>query len=243
MEPLTIKYCLVASDMNSTYYEFYPLVQEYWRKIGIETILILISDVIPEYLAPYKDSIILFSPIIGINTAFQAQCIRNLYPALLQTDKGVIISDMDLIPLNRAYYFDNIKNITDDKFVVYRNCLRGQYPMCFCLATPKIWRDIFKVNSVSDICEMLKAWYTKDYRISDSSSIGWATDQLKLFELVNRWNHNSSLILLNDWQTKHKRYDRGNMEEAKSIFGREYTDFHLPRPYSLYKEKIASLLK
>ena len=49
----------------------------------LSDLLILINDKIPDYLLKYKNDIILFKPIENMNTAFQAQCIRLLYPCLL----------------------------------------------------------------------------------------------------------------------------------------------------------------
>ena len=101
---MIITKCLVASDLNPTYYTFFPLVKQYWKNmVNISAIMILVADEIPDNLRNFKDNIILFKPIENVNTAFQAQCIRILYPCLLENEY-IIISDMDLIPLNSKYY-------------------------------------------------------------------------------------------------------------------------------------------
>ena len=105
---MKITKCLVACDLNPTYLEFYPLVRKYWKNIvGIDTILILIADEIPYDLKEFSDEIILFKPVENIHTAFQAQCIRILYPSIIGSNENIIISDMDLIPLNKKYYIEN----------------------------------------------------------------------------------------------------------------------------------------
>ena len=80
---MKITKCLVACDLNEIYLEFYPIVRKYWKNVvGIDTVLILIADEIPYNLNEFRDEIILFKPVDDIHTAFQAQCIRILYPCL-----------------------------------------------------------------------------------------------------------------------------------------------------------------
>jgi hypothetical protein len=255
---MKIDLCLVASDLNTDYLDFFPLVLKKWNDIvGIDVKLILISEHVPEYLNNYKDNIILFKPVVNIPSAFQAQCIRILYPCLF-IDKNIIISDMDLIPLNKTYYVDNITKYNNESFIIYRNVLESinQYPICFCLANSQIWKEIFNINTQEDIINTLKQWYSQlpenDYKISNVYSLGWSMDQLQLFYSVNKWNKN--IIKLNDNDTGFKRLDRilndddidikirhqkdinyitNNKEQIKEkINNGVYSDFHLPRPYS-----------
>lgn len=243
---MKITKCLVACDLNPTYLEFYPLVRKYWKNIvGIDTILILIANEIPYDLKEFSNEIILFKPVENIHTAFQAQCIRILYPSIIGSNENIIISDMDLIPLNKKYYIENVKEFDDDKFIVYRDVISEykQYPICFCLANTKIWRDIFNVKSENDVSDKLKLWYNiyDNYQISSAYSMSWACDQLQLFEFVNRWNtKTNNLIKLKDEQTNFKRLDRMNLDEIQNnlekykmlIKDEIFSDFHLPRPYS-----------
>ena len=250
---MKIDLSLVASDLNTDYLDFFPLVLKTWKNIvGIDIKLILISMQIPENLIDYKYNIILFKPIENIPTAFQAQCIRILYPCIL--NNNIIISDMDLIPLNKTYYVDNIKNLSDDSFVIYRNVLEdiNQYPICFCAANSSIWKKIFNINTEEDIREIMKHWYSQipenDYKISNPYSLGWALDQLQLFYSVNKWNKN--IIKLNDKETVFNRLDRCDIEYIKSnkeliknnINKGIYSDFHLPKPYNKYKEIVDYLI-
>ena len=247
--------CLVACDLNPTYIDFYPLVKKFWfEKTNIQTKLILISDFIPDQLISFKDDIILFHPIENIPTPFQAQCIRILYPSLLnQYENGIILSDMDLIPMNNDFYIKNIENVNDnDTFVVYRNVIEEhkQYPICFCNATSKIWKEIFQINNTQDIIHTLSNWYfnlpVNDYKLSDPFSIGWAMDQLKLFEYVNKWN--GKKLLLNDYNNGFNRLDRNDISKTniqkikENIKNNIYSDFHLLRPYSIYKNILDFLL-
>jgi hypothetical protein len=213
--------CLVACDLNGNYTDFVPLVFKLWKNIvKVKVKLVLISEYIPSVLDPFKDDIILFRPIENIPTAFQAQCIRVLYPSLLESKNGIIISDMDLIPLNSDYYNKNIESYSNESFIVYRNVIDEyfQYPICFCAATPNTWKEIFKVESEDDIRHILKYWYslTTDYSISSANSVGWALDQIMLFKYLSTESAKDKVILLKDEDTGFKRLDRSELKEIKA---------------------------
>lgn len=244
--------CLLSCDLNPDYYQFFPLVRKLWKDVvGIDCILILIANEIPYSLLSEKDHIIMFPPLPVIPTGFQAQCIRVLYPCLLDK-QGIIISDMDIIPLE-SEYFHQVKRYPDDSFVIYRDVISeyNQYPICYCAASSQTWRDIFKVTVMNDLTTLLSSWYERDdYRISSPYSLMWAQDQLKLFEFVNKYNGKRNIIHLFDEDTNFSRLDRINLEYIsnhiddvkKQIVNQKYTDFHLPRPFDRYKELLYKLL-
>ena len=246
--------CLLSCDLNSTYYEFYPLIRKFWKlKVGIDCILILVANEVPYSLLEHSDSIILFPPLKNIPTAFQAQCIRLLYPCLLTQYKGIIISDMDIIPLNGDFFNNTIKDLNQkNTFCIYRDVIsqHNQYPMCYCAASSDTWQNMFRVYIMNDIVTRLEEWYSKnDYSISSASSEMWAQDQLQLYKYVSL-----SLFIdikrFTDDMTKFTRLDRGDInfisnnksEIKKAIDSGKYCDFHLPRPYEEYKDLLDDLL-
>lgn len=224
--------CLVACDMNKKYLNLFPYIYKAWKKIvKINIKLVLIGDKIPPKLMKYKDNIFLFKPIKRMKTSFQAQCIRLLYPALIKTNGAVIISDMDMIPINRGYYHRRVKNVKENKFVLYRNKPKWQvhskqYLICYNAAHPKIWREIFKINNEKQIRAKLKKWY-KLYRGE------WTSDQKILFKILNHWNKRTKRLV--KYSVKgYKRLNRGrqigrgiNNKLKRKIMKREITDFHM----------------
>jgi len=251
-KPTYLERCVVACDLNPLYLDFFPLVKMAWKNIvGIETTLILIANEIPDSLIQFKQDIILFPPIENIPTAFQAQCIRLLYPSLLSVKGSIIISDMDLIPLSKKYYTSNIGS--DSSFVVYRSdCIPNEYPMCFCAAVPEVWKLVFNISNINEIKQKLIDWYAPvtDYKISGPYSKGWALDQSKLFIHLQEFKKLYNLVLLRDIDTGFNRLDRQdidiiakNAENIKySITQGHCTDFHLPRPLKDYQTIINNLL-
>lgn len=246
--------CLLSCDLNSTYYDFFPLIKTFWKKkVGIDCILILVAKELPYSLQAEKDSIIMFPPIPNIPTAFQAQCIRLLYPCLLNFN-GIIISDMDIIPLNNDFFSKTIEALNhENTFCIYRNVIseHKQYPMCYCAASSDVWRKIFKINIMNDLIKTLTSWYSKDdYAISSPTSEMWAQDQLQLFHYVKEAQQTVDIVKYTDDQTHFTRLDRSqvdyitdNVMKIKSqIDDGKYSDFHLPRPFTAYKDLLELLL-
>ena len=185
---------VTASDLNKEYVDFIPTFIKSWNKIlpSAQVKIVLIGETIPENLIEYSNNIQLFKPIQGMKTAFQAQCIRLLYPRFIDGGDGVLISDMDMIPLNQKYYTEPIKNIDDNTFVSYRAFFNNgsengnitkenpiDIPICYNVATPNIWKEIF---GSEDNETMLKRWYSDKNYNGIHGGKGWGTDQKMLLD-------------------------------------------------------------
>jgi len=240
-----IDFCLLASDLNDNYYGLYPYVKKAWKKIGIETKLILISDYIPDNLKQYECDITLFKPIENIHTAFQAQTIRLLYPCLFD-NKNIIISDMDIIPLSKLYFTEKIKNYSNDRFIVYRDAYiqNNMYAACYNLANSTIWKRIFSVNNENDVIQQIKSWYDPVYD-GKKNCQGWFTDQKMLFKYLNT-KGKAFLTILKDKELNFSRLDKRNrkyiVENLSLVYNdiknKCYTDF----PYHKYIDIINSVI-
>jgi len=256
---MLIDTCLVSCNLNDFYLDFFPVVNKCWNDIcNIRCILILIANEVPKKLIPFKDDIILFPPIQGIHDALVAQLIREIYPCILSNAKGIIMSDIDLIPLNKSFYLDNVKNINDDTFVVYRDVLLndGQIAMCFNGATSTIWKDVwqhfgFTINNEEDIRILIKHLCSSLYFDGRPGYHGWFTDQLILYRLVMNYKMKTDkVIILKDTENGWNRLDRADTEYIKNnkedilteVNNNKYSDYHLPRPWNQYKDFIMYFL-
>jgi hypothetical protein len=181
----------------------------------------------------------LFKPVSGIHTAFQAQCIRLLYPRQIERNEGVLITDMDMLPMNRSYYEDALKDISDDTFVTYRDvCLPTEIAICYNIACPSVWKSMFSDMSTESI---LQTWYEGSNYDGQHGGNGWGTDQKILLKIFNHWN--GPKVTLNDQITKYNRLDRihpwifeDHVQLTKSVRDGMYSDYHCLRPYSQYKD-------
>lgn len=234
---------VTGTDTNPLYMDFIPLFVKAWGHFLPEADIriVLVADSIPEKLCEYSKYIVLFPPIPEMHSAFQAQCIRLLYPREITRNEGVLITDMDMIPMNRTYYIDSIRNFPDDAFIVYRdNCLPREISICYNIAHPNVWASMFGSES-SDI--LLKKWYIPSGYDGVHGGKGWNTDQKILVNSFGDWNGNK--IILNDLITKFARLDRAmpmNIWETKRshigdlIRSGYFVDYHCIRPYAEYRE-------
>tara|TARA_B100001094_G_scaffold332433_1_gene404445 strand:- start:1559 stop:2320 length:762 start_codon:yes stop_codon:yes gene_type:complete len=247
---------ITAVNENELYLDFVPIFIKTWNKLypNVDIKIILIAKKIPENLLLYKNNIIVFNPIEGVLTSFTSQIIRLLYPALLNYNNGVLITDMDMLPMNNTYYTEYIKSYDNSKFIYYRDnvCFKyKQIAMCYNIATPKIWKDIFKINSIDDIINYIKNVSNNNIIIEGHGNTGWSTDQLILYNKVFDWNKNTNnFICLKENITKFKRLDRNsfninNIQIRNNIKSGIYSDYHCYRPMSKYSDlnwKIYNLL-
>ena len=189
-----------------------------------------------------------------MSTAFISQYIRILYPSILKYKNGILTTDMDMIPMNSKYYIDNIKDIDNNKFIYYRDwfCKKSnQIAICYNIASPMIWKEIFNINSLTDIVNKLKDVYSNIKYSDEHGGLGWTTDQKNLYRQIINWNNKTNrFIHLNDKNTGYNRLDRLDFKKLNEkiinkIKNGFYSDFHMFRPYLKFKEindKIVELL-
>jgi len=238
---------LSACNLNPRYLRFVSPFIRAWKKLfpEIDVIVVIIGDEIPAELASLRSHLRLFAPIAGISTAFTAQFIRLLYPALLTEVKGsILISDIDMIPLNRSYYIKNIDAYSEEKFLVYRDvCGPEQYAICYNLATAEVWAAVFGVRREHDVHKRLLEAHEGYDDVKGSTS--WYKDQIILRQCLQLHDP----IILNDKEQGFQRLDRSFIGYIKThlpayiqgIKAGHYSDFHLP-DYEDHRDLIEEII-
>ena len=247
---------LTAVNEKALYLDFVPIFIQTWNKLypNVDIKIVLIAESIPEKLSLYNHNIIIFKPIEGVSTSFTSQFIRLLYPCILNYKNGVLITDIDMLPMNSNYYTKNILEYDDNKFIYYRNNICNnikQIAMCYNVAKPQIWKDIFNVTTVDDIVTYIKNIYDSNIIVEGHGNIGWSIDQITLHRKVTEWNKiTNDFVRLNESKTGFKRLDRNTFDVSndsiqKNITEGKYTDYHCYRPMSKYSDvnwKVYDLL-
>ena len=243
---------LVACNENTHYLDFWPIVKNaWWEIVGIPCILVYVGETLPDHLKE-DPAVRLFKPIEGWPTATQAQVIRLLYPALLQCEGAVVLSDMDIVPLQKDWFIDGFAKASTNQFVSLRGIDEGnkQVYMCYVGATPRIWADVFSLTneqSVRDMLSMMAKIYPAD---GNHGGKGWCTDQLVLYEAIKYWDHQySEKVFLLPWTAEIPRLDRSRPEEwlvwnhvtEAKLQGNYYIDFHMP-PYNRFQDQIQKVV-
>jgi hypothetical protein len=243
------------------YLDFFPIVNRSWKDLcGIRCLMILVAHEVPAKLEAYKQDIILFPPIPGVSDILISQMVRLLYTCIYtDTTNGIIVSDMDLIPMNKFYYIDSAAHVPQDHFLVYREACfeENQIAICFNSATPAVWKEVWSnfgvpIDSVQDIREYLQTVAQATEYDGRPGQPGWTTDQLMLYKMIFKYKDDTKRVtILNDAMTKHMRLDRiythqlvANKELVlQQVNAGYYSDYHMQRPWNHYKFIILYFVK
>lgn len=254
---MKIGHVVVAVNENKAYTDFIRIFIRAYQKLykNIKIHIIYIAAEIPKDLQDVAEHLVLFKALPGVHTAYQAQVIRILYPCLIPSkDEGVLITDMDMIPLSSTFFEKAIKSIAPNKFVCYRDILRRekQLPICYNVATQSVWKEIFHIDSLSDLKTTLIKWYSNIQYSGQKGNPGWTTDQCKLYSCVMEWNKTTNRFIgLNDNKTGYRRMKRSqpkinlNIKQQQLIKTGYYSDYHMHTPYIRHHDfinKIVDLL-
>ena len=248
---MKIDIVLTSCNLNDYYLNLYPYVFKIWKeRFGLDLYLILISNEIPDNLLKYKKFIILFEPILKINTIYIAQVIRILYACLFD-NLNILITDIDIFPISKKYFFNSISNYSNEQFIAYTNryIKNNMIAICYNVANSNIWKKIFNINNIQDINNVLIANYNEKYTGSKNCE-GWYSDQQLLFNYIMEYIKKSNMdntsinkvVFLNDNDIGYKRLDGKSANKLLEIKNNQtsilsnihaYSDFHIIRNYHL----------
>lgn len=232
---------ILASNENQNYLDFWPIVSDAWERLGVKPTLIYTG----------KEKIKLPGEVFNfyikdVDPVFVAQNIRILAPALFP-DENCITSDIDDLPLSKKYFVENVIDIPDHMFVIYRwgFITKTMIPICWTLAKGATWSEIFNIKDENDIIKKIINWYPINYQKGNEN---WYTDQLKLKKFIGKFDkkYPNRVIFFNDQYLHFNRIDRDEIEsviynlENNNV---EYSDYHMPIPYNQYKEVIEKIYK
>jgi hypothetical protein len=248
-EPMRIGRVLMACDLNPEYIEYWPSARRAWVEIvGLEPLLVLVAedaDIPPDLRDdPY---VVPFEPLPGVHTALQAQCIRLLYPAIVDTPDAVLISDIDLYPLRPSYFLDPIEKLDARFFVTYRDIYleRKQVSMLFNAAAPSTWSDVFGVHTLEEVRARLAEWTSSIEYDGRRAWPGWFTDQQTLYQALTSWpDAPRRWWAIDDEYSEHNQLDRLELmnedglppQRQAEILRQEYTEYVCMFPYRQHRE-------
>ena len=237
---MKLEYVLTATNLHESYVHFIPIFFKTWKKLypSVKVIIVVIAESIPLKYKEYEHCIRLFPPVEGVSTVFTSQFIRLLYPCILNSSDGVLVTDIDMLPMNRTYFIDSIKSAADDQFVYLRGNLleiKKQMAICYNVARSSTWQEIFGVSSVEDIRDSF-------VHIAETVDINWFTDQLILYEYVTRWNTTTKRLFrvfdnTTGFNRLHCRRDTlSKFLIRKNISRGVYSDYHCLKPMTEYSK-------
>lgn len=229
---------ILACDDNPLYQNFWQLVAKAWTIMGVRPTLALVGDT--EIDESFGD-VVRIPSIDGIPNSFITQVVRAFLPILFPNDV-CLISDIDMLPLNKDYFFNAAKPVPDNFLLVYSADAypnESRYPMCYLAAKGATFQDILTIKeaNISLIIQSIKDWH--------SEGLGWNTDEILLARHIQAWQgFDNQMVLLNrGWSPFAKRrLDRARwFINPLSLYFNYYIDAHLPRPYD--EKKLKPLIK
>jgi hypothetical protein len=253
---MRLTHVVTASDLNPRYLACWEPMARAWQTIGgLEPILVLVAreEDIPAALRA-DARVRIFEPLPELHTALQAQCIRLLYPALLDTDGGgVVTSDVDMVPLNRRYFHGIAGRVDERHFLAFRDVLLEgmEIPICYNAALPSTWSDVFGVAGVEDVRARLREWARGIDYAGVRGKAGWDTDQQVLYRiLVERARTKRDVWILDDRYSGYHRLlqhligvDGVQGVVRRGVARGHYSDFHLVHPYEAERELNESIIE
>jgi hypothetical protein len=228
---MKIDYVIISSDDNPMYKDFYTIVAKRWFDLGFKTYYVNISDVDDisenEYGIIHKIKALDF-----VSTGFQSQVVRLFSSKFIEGN--IMMSDIDMLPINKEYYNQYLNELTDDNVIIYSGQPYGDvpyYPMCYVVSNSSNFRKYLEIEDMNffEYCKML----------SDDYGQSWNTDENFMYDKFKKFK-NYLVIKQRDFA---RRVDRGywsyNIELLKNGY---YIDSHMLRPYSYYKKQIDNIL-
>lgn len=244
---MKLTHVVTSVNHNDRYLSCIPYFVKAWKLLfpEVEITILMIGSSVPNAYKQYESHIKLIPNIEGMHDVFQAQCIRLLYPALIPHYGGVLITDMDMIPMNRRFYEDTIEDIEKDKFVIYRDIIeKDEYFMCYNIALASTWSKIFNIQCMDDIVSTLKSWYSNITFTGIRGGEGWSTDQLMLRKYLDEWNKETgNLVKFQDFDTLFVRLCRDEIAAKKGISQQDahmienliFSDYHMLVPTNQFE--------
>lgn len=233
---MKIDYAIVASDSNTMYLDFWPIVRDLWiNLIKIKPILVLISD--KNKITDNGDYIIHeIKSVDNVSTAFQSQIVR-MYITKFYSDSVCITSDIDMLPLSYKYFNKITDDYSDDDMIILSSDAYtiNRYPLCYNVAKGSTFNKVLDLDcSFSEYCERLLKY-----------NQGWDTDELYFGECINKFNKDRIKLLNRGWSMGMalNRIDRVFWRyDIQTLKNGDYIDCHSLRPYTTYKEQVDKLI-
>lgn len=224
-----------SSDSNPFYLEFWPLVSKVWKlRFQIEPLLVFIGDETTPIDETYG-RVIRMKPLPDVPLYLQCQWVRFWIPSQFP-DKVCLLSDIDMFPISKSYFVDQIAHIPTTKYV-HLNPLHEFIPVCYHVAKGALYTQVFELEGTWE--SSIRALYAKqlghDCFNDDPTNtilkdkIQWGADEEYTTQKIRGYSDQSLFVFLSRHHGRIDRSSWGWTEDA--IKADMYADSHSIRPY------------
>jgi hypothetical protein len=252
---------LTATNLNPKYLSCAIHFVNFWLdqspsdNNNYKPLVIVVAQEFPDELISIRDYCVLFESPTGLSDVFASQFVRSLYAPLVGSDL-VLTTDVDMFPLSLKVFNCILSSSPEplSTFHVCRDVLpKGQYAICYNLASPKVWSQITGVVSIADLSNTLLSEFNKAYEQNNGyteghGELGWFSDQEYLFKSVDRFEQAQGRVLrFTDKVTQHSRLDRASTSFLSKWFLLLFvafnylTDYHVHHPVERNQSYISAV--
>jgi len=209
-----------------------PFFFKSWSALGYEPYLLYIGVTLPAELIELqkKHTIVQFNPPPGFHSAYIAQSIRLYWTSLVSTDldRQVLITDIDIVPLSNRFFKEELLSYDKTKFhaIDYMNTLKnyGYLPMCYNIATVRLWREF---NNVTTLVQLQEKYKDPVVYSGTHGGIGWFADQHLLTILFKRLDKKGMYHNNTDRRLERGSILVGSEELVNQLKIDYYRDYHI----------------
>lgn len=232
---MKIDVVLHSSDSNPFYLDFWPLVSKIWKTVfHMEPILLYIDN---DHTIPIDETygkVIKLKPVDDIPLYLQCLWIRYWFPSQLP-DKVCMISDIDMFPLSKSYFINQLIKIPDNNYV-HLNPDQSFLPSCYHVAKGSLFTKILDLEPTWEAS--IRALHERNigHDCFDGSNpilkgkLNWGADEEYATKKVRNYPDRSIIQFL---PRKQGRIDRSYWLYSPIDIRRDiYADSHSIRPYS-----------
>jgi hypothetical protein len=243
---MKLDYAVHSSDSNPFYLDFWPLVSKIWKlKFKVEPILLYIDENHDIRIDETYGRVIKMKPVPDVPVYIQCLWIRYWWPSQVP-EKVCILSDIDMFPISKRYFIEQIKNISDDKYLHLNPIGNAVFPSCYHVAKGKYYKEVFELHDSWE--DSVRFINSLESGISHSIQNGtvmqkWGVDEKYATDQIYKSPNKALFLLLPRNQL---RIDR-TFWNWKPIHIKQdyYADSHSIRPYNhpTYKPMIDRLVE
>jgi hypothetical protein len=237
---MKINKAIMSSNDDPMYLDFWEPVSKVWKeKFNIEPVLVFIGDDETPIDETYG-TVIRFKPIDSIPVYLQTLWVRYWIPSQFPNDIS-IISDIDMFPLSKFYFIEQLESIDDNQYVHINPVVAsyGTLPSCYHIAKGSVYKNVLELHDTweESITFLNNLQLGKDPGGNLTGRNKWFADEEHSSMLVLQKNP----ILIN--RLADRRIDRSNWKyDPSKVISGEYYDSHSIRPYKENKEEIDKLI-
>lgn len=234
-----------SSDSNPFYLDFWPLVSRVWKEgFGLTPVLLYIDENHDIPIDETYGKVVKIKPVPGVPVYLQCLWVRYWYPSQLP-ETVCMISDIDMFPISKTYFIDQIANVPDTKYV-HLNPNHQFLPSCYHVAKGRLFKEVLALEPTW--AESVTALYNRElgHNCYDGTNpilkgkLQWGSDEQYATDQIRDYPDQSLFVFL---PRSHGRIDRSRwVYTPAEIEADKYADSHSIRPYSQYRREIDALI-